>query len=132
MPRGVRGVQLTDTGHATDHGHPLNGTKFWTGGSGRGSQRWYFWEDAPASPVGGQKDVGGCGDCGCFFEPQVGNGPTQATAGMEPLTAGGTQEWTEYWRTMDELSGDDYILFGVVSKLCHCAVFATSGLRCSH
>ena len=100
------------------HGHPLNGTKFWTGGSDRGSQRWYFWEDAPASPNGDGTNGGGCGDCGCFFEPQVGNGPTQARGGSHPFTPNGklnahsSQEWTEYWRTMDTLSSADSTLYG--------------------
>lgn len=55
------------------HGHPLNGTKFWVGGAGKGSKRWYNWEQAPESPnpPNGVSNGGGLDQGGCFFEPQV-------------------------------------------------------------
>jgi len=56
------------------HSHPLNGTKFWVGGPGRGSKRWYDWEQAPASPnlpATGSNAGGLPKGEGCFFEPQV-------------------------------------------------------------
>ena len=63
--------------HGVYHGHNLNGTKFWQGGIGRGSQRWPFEKDAPRSPAGSDggrpyDNAGGCGDCGCFTELQTG------------------------------------------------------------
>lgn len=82
----------------------LNGSKFWTGGRGGNSQRWYDWKDAPPSPTGPDgppSNGGGCGDCGCFFEPQVGVGPTQARG--FPLPASTTREWTHAWRPLASL-----------------------------
>eukprot|EP01079_Euglenida_sp_SAG-EU17-18_P000752 gene752-2523_t len=54
------------------HGHPLNGTKYWVGGSGQASKRWYNWKDAPASPnpPPSGPNGGGLDQGGCFFEPQ--------------------------------------------------------------
>ena len=67
------------------HAHELNGSKFWSGGGGGNSQRWYDWKDAPPSPSGRgypANNGGGSGTNsfnsgtrGCFFEPQVGFGP---------------------------------------------------------
>lgn len=81
------------------HGHSLNGTKFFEGGAGRGSQRWFFHETAPASPNGpNTNNAGGCGDCGCFTELQIGVAPTQEN--IFKMSANTTREWTEFFATM--------------------------------
>jgi len=89
------------------HFHTLNGTKFWSGGMGGGSQRWYDWKNAPASDATGftanAANGGAPGDKGCFFEPQVGVGPTQAKGFPFPP---GTLEWTHTWRTLHGLDSD--------------------------
>ena len=89
------------------HFHTLNGTKFWSGGQGGGSQRWFDWKDAPASDATGfnpnATNGGAAGNTGCFFEPQVGVGPTQARGFPFPP---GTMEWTHTWRTLHGLASD--------------------------
>ena len=89
------------------HFHTLNGTKFWSGGQGGGSQRWYDWKNAPASDATGfnanATNGGAAGNKGCFFEPQVGVGPTQAKGFPFPS---GTLEWTHTWRTLHGLEAD--------------------------
>ena len=91
------------------HTHELNGSKFWSGGGGEGSQRWFDWKGAPPSPSGGAYPVangGGCGNnsgrCGCFFEPQVGVGPTQARGFKFPGAS--SKQWTHAWRSMAALA----------------------------
>jgi hypothetical protein len=87
------------------HGHDINGTKFWEGGAGRGSQRWYFHSDAPASPNGLGNNSGGCGDCGCFTELQTGVAPTQLHTFLLPKKS--SKEWTEFWTTMHAVPDAD-------------------------
>jgi hypothetical protein len=91
------------------HGHPLNGTKFWVGGAGKGSKRWYNWKEAPASPNPPEShpDNGGgvAEGTGCFFEPQIGHGPTQATGFMFPAKS--TVQWTEVFKPLTALGGED-------------------------
>eukprot|EP00040_Diaphanoeca_grandis_P032636 m.198292 g.198292 ORF g.198292 m.198292 type:complete len:850 (+) comp32689_c0_seq1:544-3093(+) len=94
------------------HGHPLNGTKFWVGSAGKGSKRWYNWKDAPPSPnlPSTGNNSGGLSEGGCFFEPQIGHGPTQATGFDFP---GNTSiEWTEVFKTLDTLTDDEPVLYG--------------------
>ena len=75
---------------------------------GGGSQRWYDWKDAPASDATGfhknatPANGGAAGNEGCFFEPQVGVGPTQARGFVLPP---GTMEWTHTWRTLSSIKG---------------------------
>eukprot|EP00038_Savillea_parva_P012091 m.202172 g.202172 ORF g.202172 m.202172 type:complete len:838 (-) comp21693_c0_seq1:299-2812(-) len=99
------------------HGHRLNGSKAWIGGYGENSQRWYDGKDAPPSPSGSDTPAhngGGCGDCGCFFEPQVGYGPTQARGFEFPSQS--TVEWTHAWRPMASLHHNGTALTKLYSR----------------
>jgi hypothetical protein len=86
------------------HGHTLNGTKFWEGGAGRGSQRWYYHEKAPPSPNGAGDNGGGCGSCGCFTELQAGVAPTQSN--VFTMQGGSTHEHTEFFKTLAKVPED--------------------------
>lgn len=99
------------------HGHSLNGTKFWEGGIGHGSQRWYNWKDAPASPNHKHDAAenttaslgGGCGDCGCFTELQTGVAKTQFQIFHIPESS--TRQWTEFWKTMEAVPNGNNTLY---------------------
>ena len=88
------------------HGHPLNGSKMYVGGSSGGAQagqRWYMQEYDPASRSHAP-DAPDAGSAGCFLELQTGVARTQSQ--YFPLGANASAEWTEYFRTLRGMPDD--------------------------
>lgn len=96
--------QLGDKGYVYIHGHPLNGTKFFTWGqSGPGR----FMQDFLAG--GGKRQ-------GDYTELQTGPAPTQMQT--FPLANNSVSEWTEWFKGFfakeEDLRGKDYNKVSIV------------------